>query len=420
MSSLRFAKLGAVGALIWMFAQGCSSDVEDRRLAPSDVGRPLQPAAVATAGSGAATTPPAAPLSPAAPPAPGAPGAPTTRPIGDDQCAAISQTAQNQYQPADVIWAIDGSGSMSEEMQFVREHMNAFSQQISQSGIDVRIVLVSSPLRDDMANMGGGRRRDNGICIDAPLGAGMCPEDTKLPSYLHIPRAVGSHDALDVILDTYPSWMGQLRPEATKAIVVVTDDDAIVPQDEDWLGGLFGAPMPAPAMTPAERSAGFLQALRALDPSMFTAFKFDAIFPFTQCEDAAAVGQVYRELVTQTGGLGGDLCLQDFQPVFDELARGIVTGSQLACEWAIPAPGTGATFESNKVNVQVATTASLAPETVFYVDSAGQCTPQGGWYYDNAVNPSRIFVCPSVCDTVKADTNAKIDILFGCATIVPD
>jgi len=231
---------------------------------------------------------------------------------------------------------------------------------------------------------------------------------------------VGSHDALDVILDTYPTWMGQLRPEATKSFVVITDDDGIVPPDEDWFGGLFGAPMPAPSITPPERSAAFTQALRGLDPTMFAAFKFDAIYPFTECADAAAVGEVYRELVMQTGGLGGDLCLQDFQPVFDELARGIVTGSQLACEWAIPAPGTGATFESNKVNVQYTTTTTQAPQTVFYVDSASQCTPQGGWYYDNAVDPSRIFVCPSVCDAVKADTSAKIDILFGCATIGPD
>jgi hypothetical protein len=416
MSGLQSAKLGAVGALVWVFAQGCSSDVDDGRLAPSSRGRTLQSAGVATPGSGAATVPPAAAVGPGAS---GAPGAPNTRPLGDGQCAAISQTAQNQYQPADVIWAIDGSGSMSEEMQFVRENMNAFSQQISQSGIDVRIVLVSSPLGGMNTGMGGGGR-DNGICIDAPLGSGMCPEDTKLPSYLHIPRGVGSHDALDVIVDTYPSWMGQLRPEATKAIVVITDDDAIQPAEEDWLGGLLGTPMPAPPLTPAERSAAFLQALRALDPTMFAAFKFDAIYPFTECDEAAAVGAVYRELVMQTGGLGGDLCLQDFHPVFDELARGIVTGSQLACEWAIPAPGTGATFESDKVNVQYATTATPAPQTVFYVDSASQCTPQGGWYYDNAVNPSRIFVCPSVCDTVKADTSAKIDILFGCATIVPD
>jgi hypothetical protein len=414
MSVTRSAKFGAAGALIWMLVHGCSSDVSEDRVSANPAnpaGRSLAPTGAATAGSGAAR--------PAGMTAGAMPGASTTRPIGDGQCAAISQTAQNQFQPADVIWAIDGSGSMSEEMQFVRENMNAFSQQISQSGIDVRIVMISAPLEGD-SNMGGGGRSNNGICIDVPLGSGMCPEDTKLPSYLHVPQGVGSHDALDVIVATYPSWMGQLRPEATKAMVVITDDDAIEREDEDWLGGLFGMPMPAAPPTPAERSAAFLQALGALDPTMFTGLKFDAIYPFTECDQAAAVGEVYRELVAQTGGLAGDLCLQDFQPVFDELARGIVTGSQLACEWAIPAPGSGATFESDKVNVQYTTTTTPAPQTVFYVDGASQCTPQGGWYYDNAANPSRISVCPSVCDAVKIDSSAKIDILFGCATIVPD
>ena len=30
--------------------------------------------------------------------------------------------------------------------------------------------------------------------------------------------------------------------------------------------------------------------------------------------------------------------------------------------------------------------------------------------------PTRIFLCPTACDTVRADPNPQIQILIGCAT----
>ena len=58
------------------------------------------------------------------------------------------------------------------------------------------------------------------------------------------------------------------------------------------------------------------------------------------CTYAAPGGEgvPYRELVQQTGGEMGDLCLQDFDPVFDVLAGAVVESATLSCEWAIPEP----------------------------------------------------------------------------------
>jgi hypothetical protein len=47
--------------------------------------------------------------------------------------------------PADIIFAIDSSGSMDEEIAFVQTHMNAFSQQIVAAGIDARVILIGDP-----------------------------------------------------------------------------------------------------------------------------------------------------------------------------------------------------------------------------------------------------------------------------------
>jgi hypothetical protein len=47
----------------------------------------------------------------------------------------------------------------------------------------------------------------------------------------------------------------------------------------------------------------------------------------------------------------------------------------------------------------------------------GDCA--SGWQYDDADNPSKITLCGSDCDAVKADQGAKIEVIFGCETNVP-
>lgn len=386
--------------LIGWLLLACSADLQD--------GAPRSGTSNAI-GAAAGTGPSAATLPVAGSRAAGNPTPSVdTRPIEDSQCAAISQTAQNQLQPADVVWAIDNSGSMSDEIAFVRANMNAFSHQIAQSGVDVHIVLVSATWSADPngdAKGSGGRGRGNGLCIEAPLGSGSCPNDSKLPVYQHVAQTVGSQDALDMILSTYAQYAPTLRPSATKSFVVVTDDDAV---RADMAG----------ALGPAMRSAAFMSSVKALDPTLFTSFKVHGIYAFTKCAQAAAVGQVYTELANATGGLRGDLCLQDFKPVFDELARGIVSASRVDCEWAIPAPQ-GQAFDVGKVNVRYATAAQPAAQTVLHVDAPAQCPASGGWFYDDNSKPTHISVCPATCDAIRADPSVKFDILFGCPTLVP-
>lgn len=305
-----------------------------------------------------------------------------------DGCAALSQRAENRPQPADIVWAIDSSGSMNEEMAAVRTHMNAFSQQLVDSGIDVHLVLIAE---------GGG----SGICMDAPLGSGSCPDDSAAPTYLHVPQEVGSHDALDVIVASHFAWSGQMRPGATKAFVVVTDDDA-----EDFAGGIFGAPADT-----------FVSNVEALDPS-YAGFTFHGIYSFSNCPAAASVGQTYADLVSRTGGVSGDLCLQDFQPVFDAIATEVIEASSVDCEWDIPPVPAGETFDSGEVNVRFQPGNGMPAEDVLYVQGGAQCGAGGGWFYDDDAAPTRVLACPDTCERIQADDQAQIDILFGCQTVV--
>jgi hypothetical protein len=323
-----------------------------------------------------------------------------TQGIGDtvviENCAstAVTATDTTTVKPADIIFAIDGSTSMDLEIEFVQTYMNGFSQQIIDSGIDVRVILLGS----STGEMQGGMGNRNGICIGAPLGSGVCPEDSNPPTYVHIAEPVGSNDALNVIIDSFADWQPHLRPNAAKFFVVVTDDDAT---DE-----------------PNDSAATFAANLTALDPVLLAEWSMNGVYCFTDCEEAAAVGQVYVDLVAQTGGIGGDLCLQDFQPVFDRLAEQIIenAGAEIACEWEFPAVPEGQTFSADLIEVR--RTSTMGTTTIPRVMSAEDCASQGGgWYYDDVGAPTQILACPTTCQEMQDDAAGMIDVVFGCEMV---
>ncbi|MEZ4219558.1 MAG: hypothetical protein R3B13_01430 [Polyangiaceae bacterium] len=306
------------------------------------------------------------------------------------ECAGVSQEANNAVLPADVIWTIDTSCSMTEETQAVRDNMNKFSQGISQAGVDIRIALIAEQYGPPPFP---GLPAD-GICIAGPLGSGQCPNDTKLPKFAHIFQTVASTNSLSLIIQTYPNWKTILRPNSVKIFTVVTDDNS--------------------SMTAQD----FTNQVNALDPTSIKAnqWKVYGIYSFTNCPSAATPGSVYAELVKQTGGVASDLCLQNFAPVFSQLAAGIIGSAKLDCGWSIPPPPAGQTFNKGKVNV-LFTSGGGGQQPVYHVNSKADCGPNGGWYYDDDVNPTTVLVCDNTCQTIQSDPSGKIDVQFGCDTL---
>lgn len=121
--------------------------------------------------------------------------------------------------------------------------------------------------------------------------------------------------------------------------------------------------------------------------------------------------------VAQAGGgeaffLGGSL------DVTTELVTKLheIGESNLGCTFQLPEPGSGKTTDPSKVNVKHI---GAAGETdLFKVNGKADCA-NGGWYYDDEAAPSKIELCPASCATVKKDPNGKLEVLLGCATIVP-
>jgi hypothetical protein len=321
----------------------------------------------------------------------------------DGACASLSSEAELGLAPADIIIAVDTSGSMSEESNEVQQNLNTFAALITASGIDVHVILVA----------------DGSVCIPAPLGSGQCGgADELLPGYQHVVQTVNSTDGLSVLLSTYPQWKSSLRAGATKTFLMVSDDDS----DLD--------------------AASFTQQLLALDPPTFQGFKFDAIvssegpgvctacfFACASCQSAccdktqlcvplsAAEGKVYKTLVSQTGGILGDLCTQDFAPTFQDMATGVVLSTTVSCVFDIPAAPDGGVFDPQKVNVNYTPGGGMAQPVGYVPGGAAACGPSGGWYYDSVAAPTQILLCPSTCTAVQGDPNGKIEVLFGCDTI---
>jgi hypothetical protein len=93
-------------------------------------------------------------------------------------------------------------------------------------------------------------------------------------------------------------------------------------------------------------------------------------------------------------------------------ALGNITNRELACEYQLPMPPSGMKLDTAKVQV-VYTPSTGSPEEVPSIQSLGACAnnPNGGWYYDNSTNPSKITVCPCTCARFQA---GKVDVRLGC------
>jgi len=316
---------------------------------------------------------------------------------GGGECEALVDEASVEATPQDIIFVIDNSGSMEAEANFVQAQMNSFSVQIGAANIDSHIILISAYPEDEA-----------GVCIDAPLGSGGCPlTDDNPPEFHHVNDGVGSNNALSKLLQHHPDYSQYLRPEAVTHIVVVTDDDS------DMSAAEFTAA--AAALAPPLTNFTFHGIISPEDPIV-------ACLAMTTCCPglplSAAIGEVYQDLIQATGGIEGNLCEQQFQPVFQAVAEQIVEGAVLACSYDIPPPPDGEVFDPDKVNVEFDDGMGGTLE-IGRVDDAAACAGVAdGWYYDNPDDPTVINVCDQTCTKIQGFSMASIAISFGCETVV--
>ncbi|HYQ18767.1 MAG TPA: VWA domain-containing protein, partial [Polyangiaceae bacterium] len=92
----------------------------------------------------------------------------------------------------------------------------------------------------------------------------------------------------------------------------------------------------------------------------------------------------------------------------------LIRGQAISCELDIPAPPAGKTLDPDKVNVHYSG-ATQADTSLKY---GTECKGDTAWHYDDAAKPTKILLCDDTCQTVKADTKAKLGVEFACVNRV--
>jgi hypothetical protein len=351
----------------------------------------------------------------------------------DAACATATETAVIESLPVDIIWMVDNSTSMQPAIDQVTQGLNAFAQLIGQKNLDYKVIMLSLRSKTNPVTINGGQRY--AVCIPPPLaGDTNCGNSA---TFFQSSIDIRSTQPLEQFLGTLGQtagyqqgeekggepWKQELRPNATRTIVVVSDDDSrLLPNDfEHFAGGK--TPFNSLTLPPG-----------ILDPSwtgLFEDYIFSGLYgwgsdtdPNVKCTYSGGTsppssGPHYTQLVQQTNGARAKICdgAAAWTPFFDAVAQAVQKGAKLKCELALPTPSSG-TLDPGKVNVRVVTPSGAT--TLSKVACASACDAGGGWYYDDDATPTKVFLCPASCDSAQAATTegVEIQVLFGCTTIL--
>ncbi len=367
----------------------------------------------------------------------------------DAACASASVEAEIERLPVDIVWVVDNSVSMEPAIEQVNAGLNDFASLIASSGLDYRVIMLS--LRGEGVVHVMGRTR-YGVCIPEPLaGDASCGDGAR---FFQVEADIHSTQPVEQILGTLgqtsgytegmqhgsPPWRHLLRSEATKTIVVVTDDNS---RTCDRPVGTCWDSDPALTATSLEDFPGGGNPFnsRQLGPGILTAeygdlfdgYTFSAIYgwgsetdPDVTCTyPGGAVppspGWTYTELVGRTGGVRAQICdgPAAWAPFFADVATAVTRASRIECTVALPSPPDDMLLDPNKVNVAIR--GASGTTTLRRVADADACDERGGWHYDDESAPTEVVLCPASCDQARAELTEEgtgIDVRFGCDSIL--
>jgi Bacterial TSP3 repeat len=336
-----------------------------------------------------------------------------TDPTDPDDEACVSaeiEASVGTPGPADIILAIDTSGSMQGEIDAVVENISVnFADIIGQSGIDFRVILIADYPPGPKLTM----------CVRTPLSTADCQDPlpdapgTNFPTFFHYDNLVDSHDAFEVLLDTFESgdehghmpngWRAVLREEAVKTFIVITDDESdsgFENFDEELLSRA-----PEHFGTDAGRNYVWhsIVAMAPNDPANAPWQPSDPINS-DQCEPGSeAPGVEYQGLSVMTGGLRFPLCDNAaFDVVFQAVAQGVIDAVTLPCRLNVPPAPAGRELDLRGVVVSYEPGSGGGARSLTRVEGAGACAADA-FYLDG----DAAVLCPSSCAEVQSDADGR-------------
>jgi hypothetical protein len=351
----------------------------------------------------------------------------------DAACAAATASASVERLPVDIIWMVDNSSSMETAIVEVQRGLNDFAALVASRELDYRVIMLS--LRGEGRIMLGGSNRYQ-VCIPPPLaGDASCGDGER---FFHRSVDVRSTQPFEQFLGTLGQtsgysegeqrgsapWRDLLRPEATKTLVFVSDDDSRLAPDsfERFPGG--SNPFNSNELPPGILDASW--------GGLFDGYLLSGLYgwgsevdPSTRCTFSdgsmpASAGPNYTTLVRRTGGVRAQICAgaSAWGPFFDSVATAIDRSSRVDCAIPIPAPPEGVFFDPTRINVFVSEDGVSSGVGRVAAPDACDAT-RGGWHYDDEGAPTRVVLCPASCERVQpsAGVTRSVDVQFGCQSI---
>jgi hypothetical protein len=353
-------------------------------------------------------------------------------------CSGGTSVATVTTRAVDIIILVDNSGSMGGEIEAVQDRINQDLADISSSGIDYRIIMMSRFGDVNIAFNGS----SHPICVSLPLGGNACtdPANEPLvvnpPEFYHYSVDIGSTDAWCKVLSSWntadefgvaPTGLkGLLRPEAFKEFLVISDDrincsyggrtyndnNSVTTGTSEAaeFDGVLLALSPEHFGTAQERNYVWhsIVGMQANSPST-TPWPATAPIKTGQCSPGSeSAGTGHQALSILTGGLRYPSCQNDnFDAMFQALAEEVVEGAALSCSFEVANAGH---FDPNRTSL-VFTSSDESNNTSFEkVGSVGDCEDHQFYYVDE----DTIELCPQACATVQGDPAGRISLEVGC------
>lgn len=88
-----------------------------------------------------------------------------------------------------------------------------------------------------------------------------------------------------------------------------------------------------------------------------------------------------------------------------------ILGQIISCSFELPTPPAGEVLNTDQINV-IYSTGSGSTETLLGRNEDPNCNE--GWQLDD---DNKLTLCPATCELVKANPQARIELLFGCDTV---
>lgn len=210
---------------------------------------------------------------------------------GDPITEVLQTIKKVETGKTDILWVLDNSGSMSNEIDLVSKNMNAFFKKMK-SNSDARVGVISS-----IGDSG------NALTLSDEIREDLVLSNTGVNSVNALNRTL---EFLGVALPGGGRNFGVgkffFRKESSKVLVIVTDDESELPSDD------------------------FLARLKTvIDIKEFKLFGFTGTTRRKKAKcSIAKKGQQYINLADMTSGKIFDICEEDWSQNFDLLADSII------------------------------------------------------------------------------------------------